>query len=261
MSARSSPNVGLAAEEALMLPAVEHRQQRGAAVGGEAARGAGDGAEQRLAALDHAEGDEVAHLLHPRQEVRGLVQHLGVPDDGADALVGEVGDEQGEPVGLDDGVGVDEDADLAARAADALRHAGPLAAILREADAHDLRVALAGGEHVLPRRVGRPVVDDDDLEPIGGVVAHQARVDRRLDARLLVEGRDHDRARGAVARVGCRPVERREREAGADVEGHAQRVRVEERIVEERGEAAVLRDPDPVDEHDRVEHADELQRA
>ncbi len=244
-----------------MLPALEHLEQGGPAVGREAARCAGDGTEQRLAALDHPEGDEIPHLLHAGQPVRGLVQHLGVTDHRAHTLVGEVGDEQREPFRLDDRVGVDEDADLAARAADPLGHPGALAPVFGEPDADDLRVALARREHPLPGRVGRAVVEHDDLEPVGRVVARQAGVDRRLDAALFVEGGNHDRAGGPVAGVGGRAVERREREPRDHVERDAERVGVEEGVVQQRRKTGVLGDPDPVDECDRVDDADELDRA
>ena len=165
MSARSSPKVAGAPEEALVLPAVEHLEQRGAPVGGEAAGGAGDGAEDRLAALDHAEGDVVAHLLHagepgsrscsaPRRGRRRR-RPVGSPKSAT---------RNASPFGstTESESTKTQTSPLERRIPSAI--AGALAAVLVEADAEDVRVALARREHPLPGAVGRAVVDDDDLE-------------------------------------------------------------------------------------------------
>ena len=249
---------GRPAEEVLVLPAVEDAQQGGPPVGREAARRAGDGAEDRLRALDHAERDVVAHLLHAAEPVRGLVQGVRVADDGADARIAEVGHETSEGIRLEHRVGIDERTDVGARAPDALGHRGTLAAIRVEADADDGRIAVSRLQHPLPGLVARPVVDDDHVELVARVVAREAGVDRRGDPVLLVERGDDDRHARPVAEVGRRPVQRREQEARADVHGDEQRVAVEERVVHQQRGARVLRQPDPVQQEGAVEDARDL---
>ncbi len=161
-------------EEGLVLPPLHPGQDRLALVGREAARAAGDGVEDGLRRLDDAEGDEVAHRLHPRQPALADVQHVGVAADGADLRVGQRLDEHAQRVGLDRRVGVHEDDHLGLGRADAGRHGGALAAVLGEVDHPDATVGLGGDLlHLGERPVGRAVVDGDQFELLRRVAERQ----------------------------------------------------------------------------------------
>ena len=192
VSARSSPNVASRPRNDCVSQRRQHLDQAVAAVGREAAGGAGDRAEDRLRALDHAEGDEVAHLLQQREHVVGAVLHVGVAGHGGHAVVAERLDDLAQRVGLERRVRVDEADDLGVGRADARRHRGALAAVVREADRVQVREAPRGERHALPGRVGRAVVDGEDREQVLRVVEREDRRERRLDRRLLVHRGDHD---------------------------------------------------------------------
>ena len=244
---------GLAAEERLRLPARQHLEQAVAAVGREAAGRAGHGAEDRLRALDHAEGHEVAHLLQQREHVVGAVLHVGVAGHGGHAAVAERLDDLAQRVGLERRVRVDEADDLRVGRADAGGHRRALAAVVREADRVQVREAPRGERHALPGRVGRAVVDREHREQVLRVVEREDRGERRLDRRLLVHGRDHDGdGRQLVRPAAHRVVEQREAEAREQVDGHAEAVEPEERVEPERGQVRALDEPDDAREQQEV---------
>ena len=183
---------GLAAEERLRLPARQHLEQAIAAVGREAAGGAGHAAEDRLGALDHAEGHEVAHLLEQREDVVGAVLDVGVAGHRRHPVVAERLDDLAQGVGLERRVRVDEAHDLGLGRADARGHRRALAAVVGEADRVQVREAPRRERHALPGRVGRAVVDGEHGEQVLRVVEREDGGERRLDRGLLVHGRDHD---------------------------------------------------------------------
>ena len=180
-------------------------------------------------------------------------------DDRADTLVGEVLDDGLEPIRRDDRVRVDEDADRASRPANALGHGSALATVLREPHAHERREATAKREQLLPRVVGRSIVDGDDLQPLTRIAGFVTGRDRGVDAFALVEDGYHDRDRRAVPHVGCRPVEETERKPGEDVRRDHDRVAVDQGILEERRHRELLGEPEPPQQRGRVQDAYDLE--
>ena len=253
MSARSSPKVASRPRNDCVSQAGQHLEQAVAAVGGEAAGGAGHGAEDRLRPLDHAEGHEVAHLLQQREHVVGAVLHVGVAGHGSHAAIAERLDDLAQRVGLERRVRVDEADDLRLGRADAGGHGGALAAVVREADRVQVREAARGERHALPGRVGRAVVHREHRQQVLRVVEREDRGERRLDRRLLVHGRDHDRdGRQLVGPAAHRVVEQREAEAREQVDGHAEAVEPEHRVEPERGQVRALDEPDDAREQQEV---------
>jgi hypothetical protein len=225
----------LDAEEGLGLPPLQPGHDRLAAVGGEAARAAGDGAEHRFRRLHHAEGDEVAHRLHARDPRVAHVEHIGVPAHSPYAPVGEWLYESFERLRLDGGVGVDEHDHLCRGGANAGRHRRTLAAVLGEVDHLHAPVGLGrDAPHLGERVVGGAVVDRHQLELLRRVVELQKRAQRVRDRLLLVEAGHHDRDLRLDPPVRPRTVEEAEHEARDDVGGDRHRVHAEEHVVEQQ---------------------------
>ena len=224
------------AEERLELPGFEQRGDHRGPVGGAAPRGAGDRArQQRLHALDDPERRVVADLLHLGDPVDVGVADVGVADHRPDPVVDEGLHDGVDGVALEVGVGVDEGEDLAAGPADAFGHGASLAVVAAEVDGEHLGPAGLGFEDPFPGAVGRPVVDDDHLDQVLGVVDVEARFDRADDPVLLVEGGDDDRHGRAVLDVGDGPVEERADEPPHHVEADGDRVAGEERVLRQHG--------------------------
>ena len=131
---------------------------------------------------------------------------LEVAGDGADLRVLEGADQLGEPLRLDQAVGVDEGEDLAGALGDAAV-AGVGDAGLRLAEVADRACLDLGGG-----AVGGAVVDDEDLAAVGRVVGGEDRVDAVGDRGLAVaDGDDH----GDGWLVGLRPRHGRKLAAAA----------------------------------------------
>ncbi len=170
----------------------------GGAPGADGSGNDGDDVEEvESAALEVLAGDVFEGL--PAGPEVDAVADLGVSGDGADARVLEVGDELGDGVGGDDGVGVDADVDLFGEAVEGEVERGGLAAVglgedLDAAGGDFGGVGLAGD---LEGAVAGAVVDDDDVEV--GVVGVEHRADGADDDLLLVVGGDEDGDAGIEA--------------------------------------------------------------
>ena len=111
----------------------------------------------------------------------------------------EVGNELGDGVGSDDGIGIDADIDLFSDAIEGVVECGGLASIalgenLHAAGGDLLRV---GGGGYLGGAVAGAVVDDDDVEIL--VVGVEHRADGADDDRFFVIGRDENGDAGVEA--------------------------------------------------------------
>ena len=140
------------------------------------------------AALEVLAGDVFEGL--PAGPEIDAVADLGVAGDGADAGILKVGNELGDGVGGDHGVGVDADVDLLVDAIERVVERGGLAFIalgehLHAAGGDLLRVGCRGH---FGGAVGGAVVDDDDVEVL--VVGVEHRADGADDDRLFVVGGD-----------------------------------------------------------------------
>ena len=114
---------------------------------------------------------------------RGVLEVAG---DAADLGVLEGADELGQPVGLDQAVGVDEGEDLAGALGDAA------VAGVRDAAPRLMQVADRPRPDQVGGAVGRAVVDDQDLAALGRVVGGEDRVQAVGDRGLPVaDGNDH----------------------------------------------------------------------
>ena len=146
--------------------------------------------EVKGAALEVLAGD-VFQSLPAGPEV-DAVAHLGVAGDGADAGIFKVGNELGDGVGSDDGIGIDADVDLLGDALEGVVEGCGLAFIgfsehLEPAGGDLLRVG-AGGH--FSGAILRAIVDHDDAEIL--VVGVENRADRSDDDRFFVVSRNEN---------------------------------------------------------------------
>ena len=99
----------------------------------------------------------------PAREPAIAIHDFHVSGDGADARIGEIADELGDGVGIDDGVGVDGDDDFAGRGGETVIERGGLAAI-RLGDESHARVAVEFFADEFAGAVHRAVVDHQNFE-------------------------------------------------------------------------------------------------
>src|SRR5208282_2271193 len=146
--------------------------------GAPCADGAGDHGDDMEeiegAALEVLAGDVLESL--PAGPEIDAVADLGVAGDGADGGIFKVGNELGDGVGSDDGVGVDADVDLLRDAIEGVVEGGGLAFIVLgehlQAAGSDV-LCVSGGGH-FSGAVAGAVVDDDDAEVFVVGVEHGA---------------------------------------------------------------------------------------
>ena len=189
----------------------------GAIVGG---AGHGEGAavrEERVGGAGAVERDRLAVVIleAARLEADRAAQEVdraAVPAEdaggGAGRPVSGGGDETAYGVRLDPHVVVEEHEHVAGRGGDAGRVPAGEALVRGERDDADAGVL---ARDPLDGPVGRAVVDDDDLQPIGGIVAGGDRRQARAEVLHAVPGDDDDRGpwqfwqRGRGLRPGLRP--------------------------------------------------------
>ena len=154
------------------------------------------------AALEVLAGDVFEGL--PAGPEIDAVADLGVAGHGADARILEVGNELGDGVGGDHGVGVDADVDLFVHAVEGVVERGGLASVGLGENLHAAGGDLSGVGFCghFGGAVERAVVDDDDVEVL--VVGVEHRADGADDDRLFVVGGDEDGDARIVAGRGLR---------------------------------------------------------